>query len=586
MICTKQYRILLSLLLAALLLCGCGTVPAAESTPAPAGKTVVVSDVVGFLNALAPDTTIEIDAEELALDSAPDYGFFYSDGTYFWENLGGGEYALSIRDIEGLTIRSARENGTLVTTGTTSANVISFRGCRALTVEGLTIGHRGEPGICCGDVLFFDGCEDVLVRCCDLFGCGVTAVSAWMCTRLTLEKCTLRDCSAAAMAFTRCTNVQARDCAVLRCGNGYDVPAIGVVGCNGFALINSTVRDCLSSCLLDEVNSSSVCLLGCEATGSKFSDALFRIMDGGVTVSGCSLADNDFSKCYSNENCFAVTGSGQALTSFADFVRMEHKPYTGEYIGPAPYVTPSDIWDDSYTTDGDIGYVTPSSIAPPPAPVWEGERTEIHAKTVDELLAAIAPHTTVYLDAKEFDLSTASNYGGKGGAYYDWDETYDGPQLMLHDLDDFALVGGGMGITLLSAVPRYANVLYFVNCRNISLSDMTLGHRIEPGSCAGNVVELSLCTGVKVDRCGLFGCGVIGISAGNCADLLVNASNIYDCSYLGAYLENVEDAVFTGCSVTDCGGEFGFNGFYLNGCSRVFFDQEPLFDGNYVIPVP
>ncbi len=581
----KRYRILLSLILAALLLCGCGTAVPAESTPAPAQaqNRVVVSDAAGLLNALAPNTTVEIDADTLALDSAPDYGFSYSGGAYTWTNIGDGQYELTIRGLEGLTIRSAHEGGTTLTTGAAYANVIALRDCRNMILEGLTLGHRGEPGGCCGDVLYCTGCEDILVRGCDLFGCGVTAVNAWMCTRLTLEGCTLRDCSAGAMNFTLCTNVQARDCALLRCGSGFGIPAIGVASCNGFALINSTVRDCVGSCLLDEMNSSSVCLLGCEATGSKFSEALFRILDGGVTVSGCSLADNDFSKCYSNDDCYAVTGSGKALTSFADFVRMELKPYTGEYIGPAPYVTPGDLWYEPYTTDGDIIYTTPDSIAPPPAPVWEGERTEVHVKTVDELLAAIAPHTTVFLDGAEFDLSSASNYGGKGGAYYDWAETYDGPQLALHDLDDFSLVGRGMGITLISAVPRYANVLYFENCRNVSLSDMTLGHRIEPGACSGNVVALSLCTGVSIERCGLFGCGVIGVDAKDCADLLVSASNIYDCSYLGVYLENVADAVFTGCSITNCGSDFGFNGLFLSGCSRVFFDQEALADGEHVV---
>ena len=140
-----------------------------------------------------------------------------------------------------------------------------------------------------------------------------------------------------------------------------------------------------------------------------------------------------------------------------------------------------------------------------------------------------------------------------------------------------------MGVTLLSAVPRYADVLYFENCRDISLKDMTLGHRIEPGYCAGNVVELMLCTGVTIERCGLFGCGVIGICAANCSDLLVSESNIYDCSYLGAQLDNVEDALFTGCSVTDCGSDYGFNGFFLNNCSGVFFDRDLLSDGEYRI---
>ncbi|MBR0208631.1 MAG: right-handed parallel beta-helix repeat-containing protein [Oscillospiraceae bacterium] len=580
-----KYQGLLSLLLAVLLLAGCGTAaPASSPEPAGAARTVVVKNVAELLGALAPDTTIEIDAEELDLDSAPDYGFAYSSGAYTWTSIGDGQYELTIRNIDGLTIRSKHEGGTSLTTGAAYANVIALRDCRNLTLEGLTLGHSVEPGGCCGDVLYCSGCEDILVRRCDLFGCGVTAVNAWMCTRLTLEGCTLRDCSASAVNATLCTNVQVRDCSILRCGRGiYSIATICVASCNGFALINSTVRDCDGSCLLDETNSSSVCLLGCEATGSRFSEALFRILDGGVTVSDSALSDNDFGKCYSNDNCYAVNESGKALTSFADFVRMERKPFTGEYIGPAPYVTPGDAF---YAPEGDGGYVSPGDVAspPPPAPRWEGARTEVHAKTVDELLAAIEPHTTVYLDGEEFALSTASNYGGEGGAYYDWIETYDGPQLLLHDLDDFSLVGGGIGVTLVSAAPRYADVLHCENCRDISFADMTLGHRIEPGSCVGDVLEFASCTGVTIERCGLFGCGVVGINASTCADLLVSETNIYDCSYLAANLYNVEDALFTDCSVTNCGTDgYGFNGFSLSGCSGVFYDRDLLADGDYII---
>ncbi len=566
----KNSKVFLALLLAAALLAGCGAPQSApaEQEAAPAEQeAVVVTDVTGLLNALAPGALIEIDADELALDSAPDHGFDYSDGAYTWESLGWGEYALVLRDLDGLTIRSGREGGTSLTTGATNANVLTLRSSKGITLEALTLGHRGESGICMGDVLFCDNCEDLLIRGCDLFGCGVTAVNAWMCTRLTLEGCTLRDCTSSAVNAVLCTNVQVRDCEILRCGKGYGIGTLCVASCNGFALINSTVRDGDGSCLLDEMNSSSVALLGCEATGSKFSEALFRIYDGGVTVSGCALADNEFSKCYANDNCHAVTGSGTPLTSFTDFARMELKPFEGEYIGPAPYVTPGDV-----------------SVAPPPAPAWEGERAEVHVKTVDELLDAIAPHTTIYLDAEKFDLSSASNYGGEGGAYYSWVDTYDGPQLALHDLDDLTLVGGGMGQTLVSAVPRYADVLYFENCRSISLADMTLGHSIEPGSCAGDVLEFASCTGIAIERCGLFGCGVVGINAHNCADLLVNETNIYDCSYLGAQLINVQDALFTGCSVTNCGTDgYGFNGIFLSGCSGVFYDRDLLADGDYVI---
>ena len=580
----KKTKILLSLLLAALLLAGCGAPPAAVDAPSPEPEreTVVVTDLAGLLNALAPGRCIEIDAAELHLEEAADYGFGYPDGPYTWEAVGGGEYVLVLQGLEDLTIRSAREDGTVLNTGVTVANVLTLRSCRDLTLEGLTFGHRTEAAFCLGDVLFCDGCEDLVIRLCDLFGCGATAVNAWKCTRLFLEDCTLHDCSVSAINATLCTNLQARDCRILRCGRDSGIASVCAASCNGFALINTTIRDCGAGLLLDSMNSSSVCLLGCEASGNRFSEALFRIYDGGVTVSGSALTDNEFANCYAPGSSLAVTESGKKLNGVSDLLHMEHSPFTGDYIGPAPYVTPGDVYADPAET-----WVTPGDVFPLPLPVytpteWDGERAEIHVKTVDELLAAVAPHTIVYLDGEEFDLSTASDYGGSGGDYYVWSETFDGPELVLVNLEDFTLVGGGMGVTLLSAQPRYADVLSFDNCFSICLSDMTVGHHEEPGYCSGGVLNFLSCGGVTVERCGLFGCGTVGITATSSRDLFVSDVNIYDCSYVGAQLYGVQNMCFTGCSISDCGWDYGFNGIQIDESTLVSYNGEELSNGQYM----
>ena len=582
----KKLSVFLCLLLAVLLLGGCGAAPDTPNTPAPEEdvETVVVTDVKGLLDALGPERCVVIEAEELRLDEAPDYGFGYSTGAYTWESVGGGEYALVIRDADGLAIKSAREGGCLLSTDDATACVLTLRDCRDVTLEGLTLGHRGEPAYCCGDVLYCEGREDVTVRGCELFGCGVIAVNAWKCTRLMLEACTLRDCSAAALNVMMCTNVQVRDCEILRCGRGGDFgsAALCASSCNGFALINSSVCDGQNSLLLETMNSSSVCLLGCEATGNRFSEALFRIYDGGVSVSGCALSDNEFGSCYTSGSAFAVTESGKTLESFADFSRMERKLFTGEYIGPAPYVTPGDV----YETTGEE-YVSPGSIAVP-FPVhepteWTDAPREVHVTTVDELLAAAQPHTTVYLDGEEFDLSTASDYGGSGGDYYVWSETFDGPELIFVNLEDFSLVGSGMGGTLVSTQPRYADVLGFDNCFAIRLSDMTVGHSEEPGYCSGGVLDFINCGDVTVERCGLFGCGTVGITATSSYDFAVTGTNIYDCSYVGAQLYGVKNMVFTDCSITDCGGDYGFNGLQIDESIDVSYNGQSLPNGSFTV---
>ena len=480
-----------------------------------------------------------------------------------------------IRGVHGLTIRGRGAGETTLSTGSRSSDVLRFEDCVGLTLEGLTLGHRGEVLGCAGDVLSFESCEDVTIRSCELFGCGVIAVNAYLCTRLYLEGCTLRDCTMAALNITCCTDLQARDCEILRCGKSSWLAAFCAASCNGFALINCRVEDCDNTALLDAMNSPAVYLLGCEATGNRFSNALFCLYDRNIVVSGCALSDNEFGSCYGGGAQVAETAAGQELITFSDFARMELKPYTGEYVGPAPFVTPGDaLPSEPYTTAGDIDA---------PDYEWDGVRTEVHVQTVDEMLAAIAPHTTVYLDGEEFDLSAASGYGSVNGDWYGWVETFDGPALVLHDLEDFTLVGGGMGVTLVSAVPRYADVLSFENCRGVALMDMTIGHQIEPGSCTGDVLEFNWCEGVCVSRCGLFGCGEIGIRAAYGSNLSVIDCNIYDCSYYGAWIESMQNVQFTGCQVTNCGGVFGSNSIYITDSSGVFFDSRRLLTGENLI---
>ena len=570
----KKTKLLIVLLLAAALLCGCGapqpSQPTSEETPAAEEADVVVRDVASLLSALAPNTVIEIDAENLLLDRAPDYGFSYASGPYTWRQTDRGEYMLVIRELEGLTIRGRGMGKTTLSTASRVSDVLRFEDCRNVRLEGLTLGHRGEISGCAGDVLSFNGCEDVTLRSCELFGCGVIAVNAYLCARLYLEDCTLRDCTMAALNITCCTDLQARNCEILRCGSKSYLAALCAASCNGFALINCTVRDCENTFLLDAMNSPSVCLLGCEASGNRFSSALFCLYDRNVTVSGCALSDNEFGSCYGGGAWVAETAAGQELITFADFARMELKPYTGEYVGPTVHVTPGDVSPESYVTPGEVTL---------PVTEWDGDRTEVQVETVDELLAALAPHTTVYLSGEEYDLSTASDYGKGFGPYYAWVDTFDGPQLVLHDLEDFSLIGGGMGVTLLSAVPRYADVLSFESCRGVSVEDMTIGHAVEPGYCAGDVLSFTWCEGVSITRCGLFGCGEIGINANCGSNFFVTDSNIYDCSSYGAWLDRMQSVQFSGCSVTNCGGDYGCNGIYLTDCSGVFFDADRLLTG-------
>ena len=199
-----------------------------------------------------------------------------------------------------------------------------------------------------------------------------------------------------------------------------------------------------------------------------------------------------------------------------------------------------------------------SVLAGPRAGAAEAAGGTVRVSTVDELLAAIAPDTTIELAAGTYDLSAAGNYGqDTHSAYYSWNGTYDGFELNLHNVENLTLRGAGKGETVLAAVPRYANVLRFSNCQNVAVENLTAGHTKEPGWCMGGVLYYELTDSARVENCGLYGCGTIGVQARDCSDLTIRSSEIYECSYGAVSVGSCRDVTVTDCDIHGHGARAG-----------------------------
>jgi hypothetical protein len=174
-------------------------------------------------------------------------------------------------------------------------------------------------------------------------------------------------------------------------------------------------------------------------------------------------------------------------------------------------------------------------------------------KNVDEFLACLGPDRTIVLDGELFDLSTASNYGGIGTEYYYWQESPDGPALVIHDVSGLSIRANNTasGATTIAAIPRYADVLGFRNCDNLFLGGFTAGHTKEPGVCSGGVLNFQNCNQVMLEKMRLYGCGILGIQASNCSGLSVLRTEIYECSQGAGQLFKCDGITFTDCDVHD-----------------------------------
>lgn len=532
---------LISLMIAAIMLlslAACGEAPdssAAETEPtetsAPKtedGRTVTeVTTVDELLAAIAPNTVIELTGQRYMLTEASDYGTGSGSGYYRWDTGDGAE--LVIENVTGLTIRAANRD-TCIVTEPRWVNVLHFIDCEDIALEGFTAGHT-DGAYCSGGVLCFENTKGVTVDGCSLYGCGTEGVTTYSCEDVAVTGSEIWNCSQGAAFIYDSKNVSFDNCDFH--GITAEFGMFRTIDSDKFALLNSTIRDSSGDVFFNSSRSSGVYIGGCEVSGNKFRN-MFASELVPVTVEGCALGDNDIIDWYADmeklgslyENSKAVDPDGNVYT-YSELQEMQK--------------TENAVWN---------AYVPEVASTPDVAVSEDGK---VHVTTVDEFLAAIAPDTTIYLEPGVYDLSTAAGCGVTETDRYRWDLRFDGPSLVITGVDGLTIEGAGAESVTIAAVPRYADVLGFERCAGLTLRGFTAGHTEEKGYCTGGVLYFDLCDDAVIDGCALFGCGIMGITAGSCADMNVSNTEIYDCEY-GAVTLNDSNAVFDSCDIHDNGG--------------------------------
>lgn len=192
---------------------------------------------------------------------------------------------------------------------------------------------------------------------------------------------------------------------------------------------------------------------------------------------------------------------------------------------------------------------------------------------VDELLAAIAPDTEIYLAAGTYNLTEATNYGKEdSGEYYRWnsygfENQY---ELCIEDVDGLCIIGDNAEIL---TVPRSSNVLAFKDCNKLSLRGLTVGHTEAAQACEGGVIKLESCADTVIDKCNLYGCGTIGVWAESCGNLKVSDTDIYHCSSAGISYQHATGLAVDGCRIYDCGKPEKYQG---AAAAFIFFDARDI----------
>lgn len=203
------YLLTVTLLLALVISCCLPAWAESEFTPVSTGnqEQVHVSTVDELLTAIAPDTEIILDAEFYDLSTATGYSKTSTE-YYYWEEVFDG-VQLTIRDVNNLTIRAEGDDikAHTISARPRYAHVLNFDNCSAVTLEGFTAGHTFEPGSCAGGVIGLRGSQDILIKNCGLYGCGVVGIWADFSKNIQTIDCDIYECSWGGVYMTSCKDV-------------------------------------------------------------------------------------------------------------------------------------------------------------------------------------------------------------------------------------------------------------------------------------------------------------------------------------------------------------------------------------------
>ena len=528
-------RICLMILMFALLLTGCAqTEPATVATISPGPAAVTVNSVDGLLDAVGHSTEINLEAGFYDLSTASDYGAETDNPYYYWADIGDG-YQLTIQNVDTLTIRGDGKETTKLVHTPRYANVVVLQNCTNVTLEGFTAGHT-DGGECAGGVIHLKNCKQTELENLGLYGCGTVGIRADSCRDVFVRSCEIYDCSSNGIQADQTDGLRVENCSIHDLGK--DRYAAGSVfwlnQCTDVNILRCEISDNRVRQIMNCQPAAGIELRDNTFARNRIQLAFFVNNGGGMVMDNCHFTDNEIRRWFQLEGSTVLDGIG--------------KSWSEEML---------DAW-----------YSSPAETVP------VGGLKQVVVSNVNELMAAIVPDTEIILKDGTYDLSTAKDYGTGWSNYHYWSEEFDGPAFVITGVDNLVIrsESGDPEKCILTAVPRYADVLKFKSCNNITVSGITAGHTVEPGYCTGGVLYYEDCDNVLVNNCGLYGCGILGVRAELCSAVAVTGCEIYECSDGGISMGNTSGIRIENCRFRDLGGD----ALYFYECRDVTVDGEPV----------
>ncbi len=222
------------------------------------------------------------------------------------------------------------------------------------------------------------------------------------------------------------------------------------------------------------------------------------------------------------------------------------EPFISEGITYLPVRVISQALGKEISWDGDTNSIYIGTSTEP-----DGEVQEVTVGNVDELYSALGSNKHIKLKPGVYNISEL-NKDDNGSKNIYWQNEYDGKELILDGISNITIEGLGDEPSEILTEARYADVLTFINCNNVNLKNLKVGHTDRPGYCTGGVLNFDSSNNINIDNSLLYGCGTYGIRAQNTKKLAFDDSIIEECTYGIMEINESTDFTFLNSKFRNC----------------------------------
>ena len=163
-----------------------------------------VSNAQQMVSAIRNGIRIELEPGTYNLSSVREE----RDMSYIRWEPGSENKTVTVHDVTDLQIVGVGQGEHRIIVSPRDVFVLAFENCKNVTLENITFGHDPIGGECFDGVLRFFNSMNIVVRKCDLFGCGTEGLSIEGVNGFLFEKSSIRDCNAGIMTVSNGNNLK------------------------------------------------------------------------------------------------------------------------------------------------------------------------------------------------------------------------------------------------------------------------------------------------------------------------------------------------------------------------------------------